>query len=82
VEKIDDRTRIAGDFFDDFLGDCILLYIPLDLKDILDLCLEEPNIIDALAILTSAEPTILSIIKDVIYYYLNNYIYRKLTNLD
>jgi hypothetical protein len=78
LEKIDDRTQIAGDFFDDYLVGRVLAYIPLDLKDILNLCLEEPNIIASLARFTSAEPSTLTIIKDAIHYYLKDYVYRQL----
>jgi hypothetical protein len=78
LDKIDDRTQIAGDFFDDYLVGRVLAYIPIDLKDILNLCLEEPNIIASLARFTSAEPSTLTIIKDAIHYYLKDYVYRQL----
>jgi hypothetical protein len=78
LEKIDDRTQIAGDFFDDYLVGRVLAYIPIDLKDILNLCLEEPNIIASLARFSSCEPSTLTIIKDAIHYYLKDYIYRQL----
>lgn len=81
VGIIDDRTRIGEDFFDDFLGARISVYMPIDLKDILALCLEEPMIIADLARFTSSEPTTLMIIKDAIRFYLKDYVYRNVGEL-
>ncbi|MFT7099442.1 MAG: hypothetical protein ACJAS6_001324 [Rickettsiales bacterium] len=38
LKNIGDKTKINGEFFDDFLVIQILDYIPIDLKDILNLC--------------------------------------------
>jgi hypothetical protein len=55
LNKIDDKTRINGDFFDDLLVGRILDHAPIDLQDILDLCLDEPNIITKIARLKGLE---------------------------
>jgi hypothetical protein len=78
LKNIDEAAQIAGEFFDDFLVGRILAYIPIDLKDILNVCLEEPNIIAEIARFTGAEPSTLSIIKEAIRFYLKDYIYRQL----
>lgn len=81
VEMIDNQTKISGEFFDDFLVDRILFYIPIDLKDLFDLCLEEPTIIADLARFTSSEPTLFMIIKDTVLFYLKDYVYRQMPEL-
>ena len=81
LKNIDEKTQINGEFFDDFLGDRILKYVPIDLKDILNLCLEEPNIIGEIARFTSGEPSTLTIIKDAIRFYLKDYVYQQIARL-
>lgn len=81
LSMIDNQTKISGEFFDDFLGDRILFYMPTDLKDIFGLCLEEPMIVADLARFTSWEPTTLMIIKDGIRFYLKDFVYKRMGEL-
>ncbi|MFT7086984.1 MAG: hypothetical protein ACJAZX_000407 [Rickettsiales bacterium] len=81
LRTIDIRTQINGEFFDDFLVGHVLFYIPIDLKDIFNLCLEEPNIICEIARFNTIEPSTLTIIKDAIYFYLKDYVYRQMPEL-
>lgn len=78
---IDGQTKIAGEFFDNFLSDRIVFYMPGNLKDILNMCLEEPAIVADLARITSLEPTPLMIIKDSIRFHLKDYVYRRIAEL-
>ncbi|MFT7086977.1 MAG: hypothetical protein ACJAZX_000400 [Rickettsiales bacterium] len=81
LKTIDIKTQINGEFFDDFLVGHVLFYIPMDLKDIFNLCLEEPNIICEIARFNTIEPSTLTIIKDAIYFYLKDYVYRQMPEL-
>ncbi len=77
LNLIDSRTKIAGEFFDDFLSDRTTAYIPIDLKDILDLCREEPNIVGEVSRTSNTASTTLTIIKDAIRFYLKDYVYGR-----
>lgn len=81
LKIIDQNTKIAGEFFDDFLGNRATVYMPIDLKDILNLCLEEPNIIAEISRTRSSEASTLTIIKDAIRFYLKDYVYQKMSGL-
>ena len=81
LSMIDDETRIGEEFFDDFLVNRILFYMPTDLKDILGLCLEEPMIVADLARCANSEPTPLLIIKDAVRFYFKDFVYKKMPDL-